>query len=361
MSKNILIAAGGTGGHISPGIAIAEYIHENRKNLGIETVYIHSLHRNKDNPDLKESPIPIFWHDIPQFSFTSIFKIHKYIYSILGTFFLLKRLRIDTVIAMGGYSCIPSLLYAIIFKKQIFLCEQNRVIGKVIRKFQGYAKKIAFSFEPVQFESDKNTRHSTPGNPLRIKIYPGDNKIHMKNHNLKADDKINALVMGGSQGARQINNMLLSVLENPEIAKSYNFRLLSGTNLYDETKNKSKNPLDIISYSQDMKTHYEWANIVIARAGAGVISECLLHGLPVVLIPYPFAADNHQAENAEYCHENYGYFVLNQKDEDPSLLARILQDLSKDRNQLSILSQKALKGARPNATKDTVEFFFGTP
>jgi UDP-N-acetylglucosamine--N-acetylmuramyl-(pentapeptide) pyrophosphoryl-undecaprenol N-acetylglucosamine transferase len=145
-----------------------------------------------------------------------------------------------------------------------------------------------------------------------------------------------------------------------EIIKNFNFRLLSGTNLYDETKQKTKNPVDIISYSQDMKTHYEWANLVIARAGAGVISECVLHALPVILIPYPYAADNHQAENAKFCEDNYGFKVLYQKDEDNTEVLKILLEFISDKNKLSELSIKSLEGARPNATKDTVDFFFAT-
>lgn len=354
-----MIAAGGTGGHISPGIAIAEYLYNNKNKYNLDSVFIHSLYRNRDNPDLQESPVPILWHDTPQLNLELIYKFYKFFYSIISTIIKFKSLNIDCIIAMGGYSCIPSLLYAIIFRKKIFLCEQNRILGKVIRKFNKYADKIAFSFEPVNFKPTPKTKIRTTGNPLRGKIYPDEKNLVIKNKNITKKDKINALVMGGSQGARQINNILLEVLEIPEIAKNFNFRLLSGTNLYDETRKKSKNPLDIISYSQDMKTHYEWANIVIARAGAGVISECLLHGLPAILIPYPFAADNHQAENALYCEKLYGYKVLNQIDENIDGLLNLLKEFYENKNLLSDYSKKALDGARPDATKDTVDFFFG--
>ena len=360
MIKNIIIAAGGTGGHISPGIAIAEYLFKFKNNYNIENIYIHSLNRNLDNPDLRDSPVPILWHDIPQFNLKSIVLFYKYIYYFFKTFTELKNKKIDCVIAMGGYSCIPSLLYAIIFRKKIFLCEQNRVIGKVVRSFKKFASKIAFSFEPLDHDLNSNTIESKIlGNPIREKVYPNQKEIQIKNKQLSKKDKINALVMGGSQGARQINNILLSALENTEIIKNYNFRLLSGTNLYDETIQKSKNPVDIISYSNDMKSHYEWANLVIARSGAGVISECVLHSIPVILIPYPFAADNHQSENAKFCEDNYGFKVLYQRDEDSTLLINILLEFSKDKTILESLAQKSLAGSKPNATKDTVDFFFG--
>jgi UDP-N-acetylglucosamine--N-acetylmuramyl-(pentapeptide) pyrophosphoryl-undecaprenol N-acetylglucosamine transferase len=358
--QNVVIAAGGTGGHISPGIALAEFLNANKSEYNIHSIYIHSLERNKDNPDLVDSPVPIIWHDIPQFNLKSIFLFYKYIYFFISTLKNFYNLKIDCIIAMGGYSCIPSLVYGILFKKKIFLCEQNRIIGKVIRSFNSYAEKIAFSFPPVNFTASPKTEIAILGNPLRSKIYPIDKNISIKNKQISKKDKINTLVMGGSQGARQINNILLSIMDNPEIVKNFNFRLLSGTNLYDETKKKSTNPVDIISYSQDMKTHYEWANLIIARAGAGVISECVLHALPVVLIPYPYAADNHQSENAKYCEDNYGFKVLYQKDEDNTGLLKTLLDIVQDKSCLSLSSSKSLEGARPNATKDTVDFFFGT-
>ena len=360
MIKNVIIAAGGTGGHISPGIAIAEFLFKNKNNYSIENIYIHSLNRNLDNPDLRDSPVPILWHDIPQFNLKSILFFYKYVYYLIKTFTDLKTKKIDCVIAMGGYSCIPSLLYAILFKKKIFLCEQNRITGKVVRSFKRFASKIAFSFEPIDHDLKSTSIDSKIlGNPIREKIYPNQREVLLKNKHLSKKDKINALVMGGSQGARQINNILLSALENIDIIKNYNFRLLSGTNLYNETIQKSKNPIDIISYSNDMKSHYEWANVVIARSGAGVISECVLHSLPVILIPYPFAADNHQTENAKYCEDNYSFKVLYQSDEDSTAIIKILLEFSLNKSILENLAQKSYSGAKPNATKDTVDFFFG--
>lgn len=361
MIKNVIIAAGGTGGHISPGIALAEFLNKFKNDYHIENIYIHSLNRNLDNPDLRDSPVPILWHDIPQFNIKSILYFYKYIYYFTKTFIELNNKKIDCVIAMGGYSCIPSILYAILFRKKIYLCEQNRIIGKVVKSFRKFAEKISFSFEPIDHDFNSAKIESRVlGNPIREKVYPNQKEVLLKNKQLSKRDKINALVMGGSQGARQINNILLSALENPEIIKNYNFRLLSGTNLYDEAKQKSKNPVDIISYSNDMKTHYEWANLVIARSGAGVISECVLHSLPVILIPYPYAADDHQSENAKYCEENYGFKVLYQKDEDSTAMIKILLEFAENKTILEELAHKSFSGSKPNATKATVDFFFGT-
>jgi UDP-N-acetylglucosamine--N-acetylmuramyl-(pentapeptide) pyrophosphoryl-undecaprenol N-acetylglucosamine transferase len=358
--KNIIIAAGGTGGHISPGVALIEYLIANKNKLGLENIYIHTLLRNKDNPDIKEISTEILWHNIPQFNKMFPFYIFHYTYYILKTFFQFYSRKIDCVIAMGGYSCIPSLLYAIVFRKNIFLCEQNRIPGKVVRTFLKYSKKISYTIPPTEaFLTNTDVISKINGNPLRIKIIPDIKVIReKKNKDLKPEDKINILVMGGSQGARQINNMVLATLNNLEINKHFKFRVLTGTNLYEEAKNKSNNTVDLISYSQDMKTHYEWANLVIARSCAGVLSECSVHGLPMILIPYPFAADNHQFENAKYYEENYGAKVLYKKNDDNTELILILLKISSEKNLLSDMTKRILQAAKPDAAKETIEFFF---
>lgn len=357
MIRSIIIAAGGTGGHISPGIALAESLMDQKKELGFESLCIHSLIRNKDNPDLRDSPCPVIWHNTPQLSNFITFPF-LFILNFIKTIFQFNKLKVDCVIAMGGYSSLPALLYAVLFRKKIFLCEQNRVVGRVTRIFRKYSNKIAFSFPPVNINEFKEGSFKVLGNPLRKKIIPDAKSIMNKSQVVNKKEKLNVLVMGGSQGARQINNIVISSMNNPEIAKNFSFRILTGTSLYDEAKAKTEKSADIISYSENMKTHYEWANLVIARSGAGVISECSVYGLPQILIPYPFAADNHQVANAEFFEENAGAWVLNQKDENNTKLVSILVSIAKNREILLPITEKSLRCARVNASGDTVNYFF---
>ena len=361
MKQNVLIAAGGTGGHISPGVALVEELNENKEKYKIQNIYIHSLKRNKDNPDLKDSPAPIIWHNIPQFNWKFIFYSLHFLYYLFTTAVYFFFYRINVVIAMGGYSCLPALICGLLLGKKIYLCEQNRVLGKVTRKFLRFSDKIAFSFPPIYLDEKKVKNFKILGNPLRSKIKPDKNSVELKikNKEILEKDNINVLVLGGSQGARQINNILLQCIEDPQIIKNFSFRILTGTNLYEEAKQKSKREVDLISYSQDMKTHYEWADLVIARAGAGVISECLAFGLPMILIPYPHAADNHQYENAKYLEEKHAAIVLYQKDESPIQLTKILLRLSSNKQELLKLSQNAFKISNLSATEATAEYFFG--
>jgi UDP-N-acetylglucosamine--N-acetylmuramyl-(pentapeptide) pyrophosphoryl-undecaprenol N-acetylglucosamine transferase len=357
--KHVLIAAGGTGGHISPGVALAEVLVEKKKELGIDSVYIHSLTRNKDNSDLKEVPCKVIWHTTPQFSKNPFLFPFSFLINFIITCIEFKKVKIDVIIAMGGYSSLPSILFAILFRKKLFLCEQNRIIGKVLRNFLKFADKIAFSFEPINFDSTKNSHYKILGNPIRKKILPDIKDISNKLQITTKKEKIKVLVMGGSQGARQINNMVLSLMNHSDISKNYQFRVLTGSNLYEETKAKSNDSkAELISYSEDMKSHYEWANLVIARSGAGVISECSIFALPQILIPYPFAADNHQSANAKYFEEKAGAWLIEQRDEDNTKLTKILLEILQNREILVQRANLSLGSSKPSASLDTIKYFF---
>ncbi|MCW7471119.1 UDP-N-acetylglucosamine--N-acetylmuramyl-(pentapeptide) pyrophosphoryl-undecaprenol N-acetylglucosamine transferase [Leptospira kanakyensis] len=357
MSGSVLIAAGGTGGHISPGVALAEVLAEKISSFGFDAVYLHSLIRNKDNPDLLNPPCEVLWHNVPQLGGikTLIYPL-LFLFPFMKTILLFHRLKVRAVIGMGGYSSLPSILYAILFRKQLYLCEQNCVPGKITRIFSRFSKKIAFSFPLSEGYAIKG---KTIGNPIRKRVIPEHLNIR-QNENLHEGKKntVNVLVLGGSQGARQLNQMILKTMENSEIASKYKFRLLTGTSLYEETKSKSSGNAEIISYANDMKPNYEWANIVVARSGAGVLAECLVFGLPMILIPYPFAADNHQKENANYIESQGAAVTIHSTSEDPTRLVQILLGWKDHSEILREMGHVSLALSNVNAAYQTVSYFF---
>jgi UDP-N-acetylglucosamine--N-acetylmuramyl-(pentapeptide) pyrophosphoryl-undecaprenol N-acetylglucosamine transferase len=359
--RNVAIIAGGTGGHISPGVALLESIQDHKDKLGIESVYIHSLNRNKDNPDLNSGNFEVIWHDLRQFSWKSFpLFVYSFIISFLNTILDFKKRKITSIICMGGYSTIPAILYAILFKKEIFLCEQNIEPGWMTLKFAKFANKIAFSF-PVKNPKYIFKNSKVLGNPIRKKLIPDKQVLGIKSQHQSLNPKkakINVLVLGGSQGARQINEMVLKVMEVTAITEHYQFRMITGTNLYEETKVKTKLGTELISYTEDMKTHYEWSNIIIARSGAGVISEASLFALPMILIPYPYAASDHQSYNANYFLENHSAFVINQLDSSPDQLISILEKIIKEPELLQMMAISSFSLSRINASYDTLRYFF---
>ncbi|EQA45714.1 putative undecaprenyldiphospho-muramoylpentapeptide beta-N-acetylglucosaminyltransferase [Leptospira broomii serovar Hurstbridge str. 5399] len=354
--RSVLIAAGGTGGHISPGVALAETLIAAEAHFDFDKIYIHSLYRNKDNPDLKQAPCEVLWHNTPNLSGNYLFLPFRYVYQLLKSWILFSRLGVDAVVGMGGYSSFPALLYALLFRKKIFLCEQNCIPGNVNRIFFRFADKVAFSFPPQ--DTKLSCQWEILGNPLRSKTVP---KLALKfsdKWDPKKKKQFNVLVMGGSQGARQINNMVVNLMKHDMIQERFRFRMLTGAALYDEVSKKTKTA-DLISYSDNMAEHYEWANLVIARSGSGVLSECAAFALPMILIPYPFAKDDHQTANARYMEGNGAAVVIEQRDEDESQLFRILSDLTDDPKKLNDISVKSLECSHVDAAEDTIRFFFG--
>lgn len=357
MSGTIVIAAGGTGGHISPGVALAEILVEKKEQFGFEKVFLHSLIRNKDNPDLQNPPCEVIWHHIPQLGgFRTLIYPFLFLLPFLKTLILFQKNKVTTVIGMGGYSSLPAILYAVIFRKSLYLCEQNCIPGSITRIFYRFAKSVALSFPLAEGQT---LTGKVIGNPIRKKVIPTQLNIRT-NENLHEGKKntINVLVLGGSQGARQLNQMILNVMENSEISSKYKFRVLTGTSLYDETKNKSKGNAEIISYANDMKPNYEWANIVVARSGAGVIAECLVYGLPMVLIPYPYAKDNHQKENALYVESMGACKIIHSTSEDPTSLVNILLEWKEHSEILKDMGHKSLALSNVNAAYQTLSYFF---
>jgi len=357
MIRSIVVASGGTGGHISPGIALAETLVEHKEKYKMDFILIHSVKRNLNNPDLQNPPCPVIWHDSPRLSKWNflIFPI-LFLKNLIITFYSFRKFKVDAVISMGGYSSLPSLIYALLFRKKIFLCEQNCVVGRVNKLFWRFADKVALSF-PLAKPNDLKRNWKVIGNPVRKKIIPNISVKVNKEFSERKKEKLNVLVMGGSQGSRQINNMVIRSMENDEIAKKINFRMLTGTSLYEEAKKKSAKNLDLISYSIDMKSHYEWANLVIARSGAGVLSECTIFAIPMILIPYPFAADNHQEANARYFETNGAAFVISRRDEDEAELVSLLLSFLSDMEILNEASKKSLSLSRVNASYETVHYF----
>ncbi|MDV6237303.1 UDP-N-acetylglucosamine--N-acetylmuramyl-(pentapeptide) pyrophosphoryl-undecaprenol N-acetylglucosamine transferase [Leptospira ellisii] len=356
--RSIVIAAGGTGGHISPGVALAEVLTDLKERIGFENLYLFSLERNRNNPDLEQAPCPVLWHDLPPLSGNPLLFPFRYAYHLLRTFYIFKKLNVDTVIGMGGYSTVSSILYGILFKKKVYLCEQNTVPGNVNRLFFRFADKAAFSFPPKDPKIPCDWQ--VLGNPLRKKTIPKMSLKFSEKYDTKKKKQFNVLVMGGSQGARQINNIVLRLMGHEEINTQFRFRLLTGTALYEEVSQKTKKDKDaeLISYSDNMKEHYEWANFVIARSGSGVLSECAAFALPMILIPYPYAKDDHQMANARYFELNGAAIVLDQKDEDESHLFRILDQMANNVSLLNDMSIRSLQCSHVDASKDTAKYFF---
>ncbi|MDR0742014.1 MAG: UDP-N-acetylglucosamine--N-acetylmuramyl-(pentapeptide) pyrophosphoryl-undecaprenol N-acetylglucosamine transferase [Puniceicoccales bacterium] len=319
------IVCGGTGGHLGPGIAIAEELMARNGEclLLISDKVIDSVMLRKYDQfeyiTLPAKPLA-----------KNIWKIFETIKSQLVSLYqcikLVKNRKIDCVIGMGGFTNFPAVMAAFLMRKKIVLHESNRVIGKSI-KLLAYLADIIFLPSQVNFKSRSlNKKVSHVSIPLRREMQKIDKCEARERLGLDPHGSV-VTVLGGSQGAAALNEWAIQ-----------NFQRLNGQNLavccVRGIKNDSREEIIGMSddgntirnlflpFCNDMSSLLSATDLLVCRAGAGTIAEAILFRLPMILVPYPDAAENHQEVNATHVANDGRAIVVRQGDID--LLANIV-------------------------------------
>lgn len=381
MSKIILIASGGTGGHIIPARCLAQEISLSKTVIFLGDEKINSYVKKEDafltrvisSSQLKKSPF---------FLLKAALKIS---FGILQSLVLFLRFRPKYVVAFGGYATFPILVAAIITRTEIILHEQNAHLGKVNRIFAKFAKKIALSFAQTSGISSKNIAKTIfVGNPVRPEIA----NLHAREYSLpkyqnpeiKKENKMgynvllasdfyeeereeitfNILVIGGSGGAKIFSEILPKAFFNlsDDIKSKIKITQQCRSELVQSTfaSYKSFNINVVIdSFFEDMPQLIANSHLVIARSGSSSIFEFCAAKKPMILVPFALSADNHQEKNARYLEENKAAIVINEKDFTINHLTEILKGLIDNQNDLQKMSQNAAKVAVLGATKNLAE------
>jgi UDP-N-acetylglucosamine--N-acetylmuramyl-(pentapeptide) pyrophosphoryl-undecaprenol N-acetylglucosamine transferase len=298
----VVIAGGGTGGHLFPGIAIAqEFLEKNAENnilfVGTGKPFEISIlsetgfaHKRITAEGFKGRGV---WHQL-----VSISKVPK---GIIESILILKDFKPHIVIGVGGYSAGPLVMGARLLGIKIVLHEQNILPGITNRILSRFADRIYVSFaETIMGVTPKKIRFT--GNPVRKEIVQCAETSRNKDMQApKKEKKFTILILGGSQGAHRINMALLEALLYLENRKNIFFVHQTGTQ--DETQVKQRYDEygienDTRAFFKDMALQYQNADLIICRAGATTVAEIKAVGKGVIFIPFPFAADNHQVLNA---------------------------------------------------------------
>ncbi len=288
----IFITAGGTGGHILPGLSIYNLLKKDKH-------AVKFICRKKDYEfiaDLKKIRKDLIF--LSGFGLKRKIDLRNFLFfgylflNIIKMFFIFLRFYPSAVIAMGGYITFPVILMSWMFRKPFFLCEQNSYPGMVNRIFGNKAKMnfINFSYSKKFFK-----RSLITGNPIRQELQQNiSQKDAYKFFQFNAKKRV-ILIMGGSQGALNINNVVKDSISD---FKKYNIIWLVGKNNYKNLKKYSGKNVKIFGFFNKMTLAYKAADIAICRAGAMSITELSYFGVPAVFIPLPSAANNHQYLNA---------------------------------------------------------------
>lgn len=341
----VIICAGGTGGHIYPGISIAQCLRSKDKDNKI-LFFISSKPLDKEivgRNGFRFSRIMSagFARDI---SIGSIMSFLIFGLSFVQSCVKILGFRPDILVSMGGYSSLSSVMAAWLFRIPVIIHEQNVLPGAANRLASRFAKKIAVSFE----ESKKyfpDGKTAVTGNPVRESIVTAERAFSKKIFGF-GDDRPTLLVIGGSQGAASINRAvaeMLPLLKDTEL----NILHVSGEKEHEKAKlsaaaeEHGKVNYRVFAYIDDMSTALSACDLVASRAGATVLAEIACRALPSVLVPYPYAAGKHQDLNAKVFESAGAAIMVQDYLLSGAKLSDIIKELAGDPGRLRSMGRAA--------------------
>ncbi|MCH2171649.1 undecaprenyldiphospho-muramoylpentapeptide beta-N-acetylglucosaminyltransferase [Myxococcota bacterium] len=353
-----VIAGGGTGGHVTPALAIAEHLTEQ----GEEVLILGSEHGLETRlvPDAGFELVALPSRQLMgQGALQRLASIAGLIPASYRAWKLLGRRNAVMVISVGGYASVPAVLAAAARRVPVTVLEPNAIPGRANRLAARIARRVFVQFEQAAKafdESGARSRAIDSGIPLRGNLL---RSFRDPTQRRRFSAPLRLLVFGGSQGARQINEAMMTAAEQLDGAS---LEIVHQTGEADRERvaqayEKNGIQAEVVAFEPDMPRRYAWADLGLCRSGALTVAELALAGLPALLVPYPFAADDHQAANASSLAKSGAAWVLDPKTLDGELLVRELERLSGDpgaAETLHSMSTSALALARPNATEDLV-------
>ena len=348
------ITGGGTGGHIYPAVAIADELCEKGENI----YYI-------GNPDNLEYEIvnqkgfkflPVMVHGMPRCAGLRLVKwCVELSFAIMKCCFYILKYKPDAVFGTGGYVSAPALIAAKILKVPYMMHDCDAKPGLVTRKLAPWASAVSLAFECAKAEIN-NKNCLITGNPIRKNF-----KILTKTDARAAlglKDKPTICIMGGSQGARTINDAAVDILE--KLSKEFDLQIIFQTGkknfervieqlikVYPEYESDSN--LIVRPYFEDMVTVLKASDIAVSRSGSLSLSELSASGIASILVPYPHAAADHQRKNARYMEEKGASLYIEDDELNADTLLEDILLLVKNSDKLSKLQQKALLLAKYDA------------
>lgn len=347
----ILIAAGGTGGHIYPGLAIAEKIKS--KNPEAEILFIGSYVGMEKNI-IPQAGYPIEYIRArgfeKGFSLETIAAVKGIIDGLLDARRLIKKHQPDLVIGTGGFTAAALLFMASRKKIPTLIHEQNAFPGRANRLLGKRVDRVAISFTEAEayFPDGKTV---LCGNPVRPE-YTHSNRSALRASLGIADGERMILVMGGSQGAGSINRATLDLMASFKDEEDVRIYHLTGKDQFDKVLaeandrglNQSENRV-ILAYHQELYNLLGAADLVISRSGAMSVAEIAALGLPSILVPYPLAAGNHQEFNARVLTDSGGGILIEDDKLTGDLLIATVRNLLSKPQELLLMQKKTKEKA----------------
>ncbi|CAH1207202.1 N-acetylglucosaminyl transferase [Candidatus Nitrotoga sp. BS] len=341
MTRNILIMAGGTGGHIFPALAVADYLHSK----GWRIIWLGAPR------SMEAELVPKHGYEMASVRFSGL-RGKGLLRKLILPFNLLLALwqsgvallrhRPDVVLGMGGYITFPGGIMAALMRRPLLIHEQNSIAGLSNKVLARLAARVLSGFPNVLPSAE------WCGNPVRDSIATlSEPQIRYA----ARSGVLNLLVLGGSLGAKAINECVPQALALLPQSVRHNVLHQTGKQHLESVRTAYRQAAvnaESQPFLDDMAQYYAWADVIICRAGALTIAELTAAGVASILVPFPFAVDDHQTVNARFLSERGAATLLPQTELKPQFLANLLRTIT--REHALNMAQSARKLAKPEAT-----------
>ncbi len=344
MTRTILIMAGGTGGHVFPGLAVANYL----KTAGWRVVWLGT------QSGMEARLVPQHGIDMKTIDFsglrgkgvmTWVTLPLRLLRAFWQSIKVLREVKPNVVLGMGGYPAFPGGMMASLMNQSLLIHEQNSVPGLTNKVLARIADKVLLGFP----EAIKNNNATFSGNPVREEI----SRLATPEERFQSQGgKLKLLVIGGSLGAQVLNTIVPEALKLlPQDKRPSVIHQAGAKHLETLKQNYGEmiEDVELVDFIDDMAACYADCDIVICRAGALTISELAAVGVASILVPYPYAVDDHQTKNAEFLSNNNAAFLLPQNELTAKKIEHIL--LNNTREDLLEMARAARLLAKPDATQ----------
>lgn len=345
----ILIMAGGTGGHVFPGLAVAKRFRE----AGIEVHWLGTT-KGLEARWVREANIPLYfisisgirgkgWKDI----LLAPWRLTKAIFQSLK---IIHQLKPDVVLGMGGFVSGPGGIASWILGYPLVIHEQNAKAGTTNRWLARVAKKVLEGF-PNTFKD--RTKVITTGNPVRVEIANLESNVMASSLS-----SLHLLVVGGSLGASPINQLVPKAIAALPLSMRPYILHQTGEKTFADTQKAYQDAgvtAEIQPFIVDMGKAYRWASVVLCRAGALTVAELCAAGRGAILVPFPYAIDDHQTANARYMSENNAALLIQQRSLTVEVLVEILKELHTKPAKYGAMANAAYQLRKIDATDHVVK------
>lgn len=354
MIKKVVIAAGGTGGHIYPGVALAQCLQEK----SVDVCWVGS------GSDLEKrilAPLGFAYRQVRAKPLRGTGRLQKLVLpwflfcGLVRSMFYLWCERPQYVLTTGGYVSVTCAVAAWLMRIPVFMCEQNARPGIANRLIARFACGV-FTAYPDVFPNLGRKKVLQTGNPLRQNLVEASAGVLKR----EKSDELRLMVLGGSQGAGALNDKVPLLLEGLSDKSGLEVIHVAGKwgriDWIEQAYQDAGIKAEVVTYLDDIAAYYQRVDMVIARSGALTLSELMQFGLPAILVPLPGSADNHQFHNA-WWHKHLGACELleQSKLDEPGLLVNMLQVMLRHAQGLSRMQQAAIRLRTPHAASKIID------